>query len=37
VGVFVMVCYNFLTAAPESDSFMAYVMLCDKRFNKNKG
>ena len=37
MGVFVMVCYNSLTAGRESDSFMAYVMLCDKRFNKNKG
>ena len=34
---FARICYNSLTAAPESDSFMACVMLCDKRFNKNKG
>ena len=34
---FVRICYNSLTAAPESDSFMVYVVLDGKRFNKNKG
>ena len=34
---FVMIRYNSLTRDTESDSFKAYVILGDKRFNKNKG